>query len=221
MASANTTGHYSPELAETRPLLVNASEPDRFTIHKTIMNQRYTMFQRAGVFYCEDTTTGKQLSLRTKNEAEALTLLHSKNESVRQPKLNLQIAKTYLAAADESFIKRTWREVMAEFVRTKSGNNRIRTERAVMDKSFDTIRDLQLIETRSEHFCGYSNPTKSRPTIICAAFTISPWTWAGYHGRCCPRNDGRQSTIKKKGSSPWTNTRRFLRGKQILKYDLS
>ena len=132
--------------------LVNASEPDRFTIHKTIMNQRYIMFQRAGVFYCEDTTTGKQLSLRTKNEAEALTLLHTKNESVRQPKLNLQIAKTYLAAADESFIKRTWREVMAEFVRTKSGNNRIRTERAVMDKSFDTIRDLQLIETRPEHF---------------------------------------------------------------------
>ena len=144
MASANTTGHYSPELAETRPLLVNASEPDRFTIHKQIMNQRYIMFQRAGVFYCEDTTTGKQLSLRTKNEADALTLLHTKNESVRQPKLNLQIAKTYLAAADESFIKRTWREVMDEYVRTKSGSNRIRTERAVMDKSFDSAPVLPL-----------------------------------------------------------------------------
>jgi len=39
------------------------------------------MFNRAGVYYSEDTTTGKQHSLRTKDEAEALTLLHSKNEA--------------------------------------------------------------------------------------------------------------------------------------------
>ena len=47
------------------------------------MNQRFILFRRAGVFYCEDTTTGKQSSLRTKNQNEALTLLHAKNESVR------------------------------------------------------------------------------------------------------------------------------------------
>jgi len=35
-----------------------------------VMKQRYILFRRAGVFYCEDTTTGKQLSLRTKDEAE-------------------------------------------------------------------------------------------------------------------------------------------------------
>jgi hypothetical protein len=38
------------------------------------MNQRFNLFRRAGVFYYEDTTTGKQLSLRTKDEAEARTL---------------------------------------------------------------------------------------------------------------------------------------------------
>jgi hypothetical protein len=32
------------------------------------------MFRRAGVFYAEETATGKQTSLRTKNEAEAITL---------------------------------------------------------------------------------------------------------------------------------------------------
>ena len=48
------------------------------------MKQRFILFRRAGVFYYEDTTTGQQLSLRTKDEAEALTLLHSKNEAHRQ-----------------------------------------------------------------------------------------------------------------------------------------
>jgi len=44
--------------------------------------------------------TRKQHSLRTKDEAEALTILHSKNEAHRQPVLNLQIARTYLTAID-------------------------------------------------------------------------------------------------------------------------
>ena len=46
-----------------------------------------------GVFYCEDRTTRKQVSLWTKDEQEALTLLHAKNESLRQPTMNLQIAQ--------------------------------------------------------------------------------------------------------------------------------
>ena len=41
---------------------------------------------------------------------------------------------------------------MDEFVRTKTGSNRIRSERAIEDKAFDSIRDMQLIETRAEHF---------------------------------------------------------------------
>jgi hypothetical protein len=36
-----------------------------------VMKQRFILFRRACVFYYEDTTTGKQLSLRTKDEAEA------------------------------------------------------------------------------------------------------------------------------------------------------
>ena len=64
------------------------------------MNQRYTLFRRAGVFYYEDATTGRQLSLRTKNEGEAKILLNAKNESFRQPILSLQIAKAYLIGSD-------------------------------------------------------------------------------------------------------------------------
>jgi hypothetical protein len=40
--------------------------------------------------YNEDTFTRKQISLRTKQEPEALALLHSKNEAYRQPVLNLK-----------------------------------------------------------------------------------------------------------------------------------
>ena len=36
----------------------------------------------------QDTVTRKQHSLRTKNQAEALTLFHSKNEAHGQPVLN-------------------------------------------------------------------------------------------------------------------------------------
>jgi hypothetical protein len=50
-----------------------------------VMKQRYLLFRRSGVFYYEDTTTGQQLSLRTKDEAEARTLLNARNESFRHP----------------------------------------------------------------------------------------------------------------------------------------
>jgi len=44
-------------------------------IHERIMKQRFILFRRNGTFYCGDTDTHKQSSLRTKDEAEALTLL--------------------------------------------------------------------------------------------------------------------------------------------------
>jgi len=66
------------------------------------MKQRFILFRRAGVFYCEDTATGKQTSLRTKVEGEAIILLNTKNEATRQPAMNLQIAQVYLQHADAS-----------------------------------------------------------------------------------------------------------------------
>jgi len=75
------------------------------------MNQRYILFLRAGVFYYEDRETRKQISLRTRDRAEALTLLHAKNEAARQPVLNLQMAQVYLAASDPEVATRTWQTV--------------------------------------------------------------------------------------------------------------
>ncbi len=71
---------------------------------------------------------------------------------MRQPPLNLQTAKAYLAAADANFVRRNWSEVKVEFVKTKTGSNRTRSERAVADRAFDLLRDRQRRDTRTEHF---------------------------------------------------------------------
>ena len=72
------------------------------------MKTKFKMFRREnGVFYTEDTTTGKQASLRTKDETEAASLLHAKNEAQRQPVLNLHLARAYLTASDPAFVERT------------------------------------------------------------------------------------------------------------------
>ncbi len=116
------------------------------------MKQRYILFRRGATFYFEDTETRKQASLRTKDEAEALTLLHVKNEALRQPMLNLQIARTYLAASDPAIGKRRWQEAMDAMGKTKTGPTLIRHTRAMMDPAFDLIRDVPILETNSVQF---------------------------------------------------------------------
>jgi len=66
------------------------------------MKRRYILYRRkrGGMFYIEDTETRKQESTGTRNRAEATSLLNARNESIRQPHLNLQIAKAYLAGTD-------------------------------------------------------------------------------------------------------------------------
>ena len=91
------------------------------------MRQRYRLYRRAGGRdYLHDDVTGKQESLRTNERATALRLPHSRNEAEERPFINLQIVKTYLAAANASIGNRTWAEVMTEFVKVKTGSNRIR-----------------------------------------------------------------------------------------------
>ena len=60
------------------------------------MKNRFFLFLRSGVYYVEDTTTGKPASLRTRDKADAMRLLLVKNEAARQPGMNMQIAQVYL-----------------------------------------------------------------------------------------------------------------------------
>ncbi len=116
------------------------------------MKHRFNLFQRSGVFYCEDTTTGKQTSLRTRDRADALRLLHVKNEATHQPAMKLQIAQVYLQHGDPALATRTWQTVMEQITATKSGSTQVRWQTAIKDKALDGIRNRRLIETASEHF---------------------------------------------------------------------
>ena len=60
------------------------------------MKMRYRLIRRGHRgcrFYCVDTTTGKRTSLGTISADEALQIIQAKNQALRQPILNLQIAK--------------------------------------------------------------------------------------------------------------------------------
>ena len=55
------------------------------------MKTKYTLFRRGEMFYMQDSATGKQTSLRTKDETEAKSLLEARNAAQRQPVLNLHL----------------------------------------------------------------------------------------------------------------------------------
>src|SRR5262249_52091479 len=117
------------------------------------MPARYRLFRRkSGIFYLFDSFLEKQSSLKTKDEFLASRILTAKTEAQRQPHLNLEIARAYLAATDEELVTRTWEDAMAEIVESKHGATRERWERAVKDRAFDLIRRLPIVETKPEQF---------------------------------------------------------------------
>ena len=79
------------------------------------MKTRYRLICRGirgGAYYCVDTTTGKRTSLGTTNADDAKQVIEAKNNSERQPVLNLQIAKAYLAGSDNGITTRTWQNAI-------------------------------------------------------------------------------------------------------------
>src|SRR3974390_574196 len=116
------------------------------------MRQRFILYRRkvGGMFYVEDTETRKQESLGTRDRDEAKALLNARNESVRQPQLNLHIAKAYLAGTDSGVSTRTWQNALDAIVETKSGSTQDRWRRAVKETALDSIRNRVIIETQAE-----------------------------------------------------------------------
>ena len=117
------------------------------------MKQRYRLFRRGwGVFYCEDTQTGKQVTLGTARRDEAQRLVQAKNEGEQHPAFSLQLARVYWKAGDPAAGTRTWQYVMEEIIKTKHDNTRHRWGTAIKDKAFDSIRQKAILETNAEHF---------------------------------------------------------------------
>ena len=121
------------------------------------MKTRYRLIRRGhrgGGYYCVDTVTGKRTSLRTQSEADAQQIENAKNQAERQPALNLQIAKAYLAGTDNGLTTRTWSDALKSITESKSGPTRERWERVATDKALSDLWDLVIIETRAELLFG-------------------------------------------------------------------
>ena len=116
------------------------------------MKNRFRLCRRpkGGVFYAHDSETGKQESLGTKDRAEATALLNARNESFRQPQLNLHVAKAYLAGTDSGVSTRTWQDALNAIIETKNGSTKDRWVRAAREKALDSSRTRIILETQAE-----------------------------------------------------------------------
>ena len=117
------------------------------------MNHRYRLTSRGirgGMFYCVDKTTGKRTSLKTSNRDEAEQIVEARNNSVRQPILNLQIAKAYLAGTDNGIATRTWLQALESLTGTKQGANQQRWRTVAKDKALALVLPRVIIETQGE-----------------------------------------------------------------------
>src|SRR6267154_1526195 len=106
--------------------------------------------ERGSTFYCVDCETGQRFSLKTKDRDAAAQMVLHKNQALRQPTLNLQIAKAYLAGTDSGVATRTWQNALDALVETKHGATKERWVRAAKDKALDAIRNKTIVETQAE-----------------------------------------------------------------------
>jgi integrase len=102
------------------------------------------------MFYCVDKTTGKRTSLQTTNPDEARQIVEAKNQAERQPVLNLQIAKAYLAGTDNGIATRTWQNALDSLINSKEGANQHRWRTVARDKALAPLLPRVIIETPGE-----------------------------------------------------------------------
>jgi len=110
------------------------------------MNTRFRSIRRGirgNGFYCVDTRTGKRTSLNTTDQDAAKQLVEAKNIAERQPSLNLQIAKAYLAGTDNGLSTRTWQDAFAARAATKTGPTLRRWLTAAKDRALASLRGFE------------------------------------------------------------------------------
>ena len=117
------------------------------------MKPRYRLIRRgirSGAFYCVDSNTGKRTSLGKIDADGAKQIVLAKNQALRQPTLNLQIAKAYLAGSDNGVNTRTWQHAIETVTETKLGANKERWQRVIKDPALIPLLPLVIIETKAE-----------------------------------------------------------------------
>ena len=121
------------------------------------MKERYWLFKRGKTFYAQDSATGEQKSLGTKDRAEADRLLELKRQSAGNPAFRHLMLKACLAPEDGMLVKRTWQAVMDQMLTQGKDSTRARCLRAVRNDYFDRIRKLKIIETTATDFLAVLN----------------------------------------------------------------
>ncbi len=116
------------------------------------MKERFWLFKRGNVFYFQDSTTGKQHSLGTKDRNEAERLLEIKRQTTDNPSFNQLILKTCLVTQDTEFATRKWSAVMTQLAVNGKESTKARCERAMKCSAFDWMRNRKLIETTATDF---------------------------------------------------------------------
>jgi integrase len=116
------------------------------------MKTKLTLFRRGGVYYSQDSATGQQKSLRTRDEATARKLIEATNEAHRHPVLNLQLARAYLTASDPASVERTWQTVMEQLQARGKDSSRERYAGVFKSAAFDGLRNKRLMETTADDF---------------------------------------------------------------------
>jgi len=102
------------------------------------------------MYYYFDKQARKRHSLHTRNEDEARQIIEAKNNAERQPVLNLQIAKAYLAGSDNGINTRTWQHAIEALTNTKQDANKERWLRVVKDRALVPLLPQVIIETKGE-----------------------------------------------------------------------
>src|SRR6266436_3390534 len=112
---------------------------------------KYRLYRRRnGVFYCQENGSQKQGTLRITDRREAERLLNAMNQSHREPTLNLNLARAYLAAHDPKMAQRTWQAVMDEMATHGIPSTQHRCARGFRSKAYNPIRDKALVQTTGE-----------------------------------------------------------------------
>jgi integrase len=112
---------------------------------------KYRLYRRRnGVFYWQENDSKKQKTLRTSDKREAERLLNAMNESHREPTLNLNLARAYLAAHDPKMAACTWQAVMDEMATHGIPTTQERCARGFRSKAYNPIRNKPLVQTTGE-----------------------------------------------------------------------
>jgi integrase len=124
------------------------------------MKERFYLYRRGEMFYLQDSRTGKQQSLETKDRKAALRLLEIKRQTVADPGFNQFILKSCLSTQDPLLAKRTWQTVMEQMQTHGKDSTKTRCARAMKCRAFDALRPVKLVETTAEDFLKILNGGK-------------------------------------------------------------